>query len=83
MLTALKSEFIEHLRTFGLLGDFFKFLLNIANQHSASPEENLVSTLLVELRADYLRETVMTSNEMAFSDEKIRGAQVLSSEDGS
>jgi len=82
MIQTLKSDFIEHLRAFDLLHSFFKFLFGIANQLSASPEELLVSTLLLELRADYLREMAMTSAEKCFSEEKAGGASIMSSDDG-
>lgn len=82
MTRALKSEFMEHLQTFGFLDKFFKFVFDIANQLSASPDEPLVSTLLLELRADYMRELAMTKLEKCFSEQKVGGAQIVSSEDG-
>ena len=81
-MRALKSEFIENLKTFGALSKFVTFLFKVGGSLSASPDEALVSTLLLELRADYLRDVVMTSREKALSDEKGSGAQILTSDDG-
>ena len=45
-----------------MLAEFFKLLLNTATDLSAAPDEHLVSSLLLELKADYIREAVITSN---------------------
>ena len=50
-----------------------------------SPDEQLVSPLMLELRADYLREAVMTSHKLTFGEdntETSRAANVFSSDDG-
>lgn len=84
MTRVLKSEYIEFLSQFDLLTNFLKFLLGVANQLSASPEEVLVSSLQLELKADYLREAVMSSNKMSFgASEKFGGGNIISSDDGS
>lgn len=59
-----------------------KFLLEVGTQMSASPEEPLVSSLLLELRADYLRELTTTSNRLTFGDKESGGGQIYSSDDG-
>ena len=49
---------------------------------SASPEEPLVSSLLLELRADYLRELTTTDNKRSFGTIESGGGQIYTSDDG-
>lgn len=72
MTFTLKSEYIQFLQQFDLLDQFIKFLLDVGTQMSASPEEPLVSSLLLELRADYLRELTTTDAHRTFG-EKVSG----------
>lgn len=65
MTRVLKNEYLEFLQTYDLLSKFFKVLLGVANQISASPDEFLVSSLLLEIKADYLRETVMSAKNLS------------------
>ena len=61
---------------------FFKFLLNVATEMSASPDEYLVSSLLLELKADYIREAAITSKVKGVGREIAGGGTVFSSEHG-
>lgn len=49
---------------------------------SASPDEPLVSSLLLELRADYLREITTTNNRLTFGDKESSGGTIYTSDDG-
>ena len=49
---------------------------------SASPDEHLVSSLLLELKADYIREAAMTSNKKGFGKEEAGGGTVFTSDNG-
>ena len=66
-----------------MLAEFFKLLLNTATDLSAAPDEHLVSSLLLELKADYIREAVITSNQKCIGKQVAGGGTVLSSDDGS
>ena len=84
MTRVLKNEYLEFLQTYDLLSKFFKVLLGVANQISASPDEFLVSSLLLEIKADYLRETVMSAKNLSAGEkEQDGGGSIFSSEDGS
>ena len=61
---------------------FFKFLLNVATEMSASPDEYLVSSLLLELKADYIREAAITSKVKGVARELAGGGTIFSSEHG-
>ena len=84
MMRIFKSEYTQFLQQFDLMSNFFTFLLNVANQSSGKADEQLVSSLLLELRADYLREMVMTSKTKGFGNDKDTSAaiEIFSSEDG-
>lgn len=66
-----------------MLAEFFKLLLNTATDLSAAPDEHLVSSLLLELKADYIREAVITSDKKCIGKQVEGGGTVLSSDDGS
>ena len=85
MTQALKGLYIDFLQVNDLMPAFLAFLLEIADQQSVSPDELLVSPLLLELRADYLREAVMTSHKLTFGDENVKtvSANIFTSENGS
>ena len=59
-----------------MLAEFFKLLMNTATDLSAAPDEHLVSSLLLELKADYIREAVITSDKKCIGN-------LFSSADGS
>lgn len=63
---------------------FLEFLLKTASLKSVSPDEDNVNSLLLELRADYLRETVMSSNKLSFGDQTNQpdAVTIFSSRDG-
>ena len=85
MMQILKSEYVDFLKTYDLLHGLFKFLLEDAQTLSACPEDPLVSSLLLELRADYVREKASTSNILCLGkgeEKKASGAQIFSSGDG-
>ena len=66
-----------------MLTEFFKLLLNTATELSAAPDEHLVSSLLLELKADYIRESVMTSSKKCIGKQVAGGGSLFSSDDGS
>ena len=82
MTRVLKSEYIQFLQQFDLLTEFFKLLLTTATDLSAAPEEHLVSSLLLELKLDYIREAVMTSNKKSVGKQVSGGGSLFSSDDG-
>ena len=65
-LEILKGEFLENLQQFGLLEKLFSFLLKETDQ-SVLPKEDRVSTYLLESRADYAREKVMSGYDLSFN----------------
>lgn len=66
-----------------MLAEFFKLLMNTATDLSAAPDEHLVSSLLLELKADYIREAVITSDKKCIGKPKADGGNLFSSADGS
>ena len=82
MTRSLKGEYITFLQQFGPMENFFKFLLNVATEMSASPDEHLVSSLLLELKADYIREASITSKVKGVGRELAGGGTIFSSEHG-
>ena len=68
MTHTLKGEYTRFLQKNGLMANFLKLILSEADQQSIHPDELLVSSLLLELRADYLREAVMLSDKLTFED---------------
>ena len=82
MTRILKSEYIEFLQQFDLLKNFVTFLFGVASQQSASPDELLVSSLLLELKADYIREHAMTQRKRSLGASEKSGGTVSSSENG-
>ena len=66
----LKGEFLENLQQFGLLEKLFSFLLKETDQ-SVLPKEDRVSTYLLESRADYVREKVMSGYDLCFNERSL------------
>ena len=69
-LEILKGEFLENLQQFGLLEKLFSFLLKETDQ-SVLPKEDRVSTYLLESRADYAREKVMSGYDLSFNERNL------------
>ena len=84
MTRIFKNEYTQFLQQFDLLENFMTFLLNVCNQPTGKADEQLVSKLMLELRADYLREMAMTNNGKSFGDNKDGPTtlDLFSSEDG-
>jgi hypothetical protein len=85
MTRLFKNEYTQFLQQYDLMDNFMTFLLNICNQPTGKADEQLVSKLMLELRADYLREMVMTSSRKEFGEKKdcAMTLNLFSSEDGS
>lgn len=83
MTNTLGNEYIDFLGQIGLLQNFLEFLLEANKVFSAAPDEPLTSPLLLELRADLIREKVNDKLQYTFGEEKTNTAKVFTSEDGS
>ena len=68
MTRTLKGEYTSFLQNKGLMTNFLKLILNESDQQSQRPDELLVSSMMLELRADYLREAVLLSDKLTFED---------------
>lgn len=68
MTRTLKGEYTSFLQDKGLMTNFLKLILNESDQQSQRPDELLVSSMMLELRADYLREAVLLSDKLTFED---------------
>ena len=66
MTRVLKDDFVSHLQILDLMSSLLKFLLGAAAQQSTKADDFLVSTLMLEMRADYLREAVMSEKKLTF-----------------
>ena len=77
MTSTLKGEYTSFLQDKGLMINFLKLILSESDQQSIHPDELLVSSLLLELRADYLREAVMLSDKLTFEDAASSGNKVF------
>lgn len=77
MTRTLKGEYTNFLQSKGLMTNFLKLILSEADQNSQHPDELLVSSLLLELRADYLREAVLISDKFTFEDASSSGNRVF------